>query len=43
MAQHEQLFCDLADGPDEFHPPAAPEFRDDDGRLHLDLSPRGES
>jgi nitrate reductase beta subunit len=39
MAQHEQLFCAQPGGPDEFHPPSGP-FRDDDGRLHLDLSPR---
>jgi len=38
MAQHEQLFCAQPGGPDEFHPPSGP-FRDDDGRLHLDLSP----
>jgi nitrate reductase beta subunit len=38
-AQHEQLFCAQPGGPDEFHPPSGP-FRDDDGRLHLDLSPR---
>ena len=43
MAQHEQLFCAQPGGPDEFHPPPAQKFRDDDGRLHLDLSPRGES
>ncbi|MGH7734165.1 MAG: nitrate reductase subunit beta, partial [Gemmatimonadales bacterium] len=47
-AQHEQLFCTQPGGPDasgdeHSHPPAVPEFRDDDGRLHLDLSPRGES
>jgi nitrate reductase / nitrite oxidoreductase, beta subunit len=43
MAQHEQLFCAQPGGPDSFHPSAAGEFRDDDGRLHLDLSPRSES
>jgi hypothetical protein len=43
MAQHEQLFCAQPGGPEEFHPPANPEFRDGDGRLHLNLSPRGES
>jgi nitrate reductase beta subunit len=43
MAQHEQLFCAQPGGPDSFHPPAAEEFRDGDGRLHLNLSPRGES
>jgi nitrate reductase beta subunit len=42
MAQHEQLFCAQPGGPDSFHPPAG-DFRDDDGRLHLDLSPRSES
>ena len=42
MAQHEQLFCAQPGGPDSFHPPAAQEFRDGDGRLHLDLSPRGD-
>jgi nitrate reductase / nitrite oxidoreductase, beta subunit len=39
-AQHEQLFCTQPDGPDSFHPPGGPEFRDGDGRLHLTLSPR---
>jgi nitrate reductase beta subunit len=49
-AQHEQLFCAQPGGPDEFHPapgapgaPGAPDpvpFRDGDGRLHLNLSPR---
>ena len=43
MAQHEQLFCAQPGGPAEFHPPAAQQFRDGDGRLHLDLSPRGQS
>jgi nitrate reductase beta subunit len=43
MAQHEQLFCAQPGGPDSFHPPAAQEFRDGDGRLHLDLSPRDRS
>jgi nitrate reductase beta subunit len=43
MAQHEQLFCAQPGGPDSFHPPPAGDFRDDDGRLHLDLSPRSES
>jgi nitrate reductase / nitrite oxidoreductase, beta subunit len=43
MAQHEQLFCAQPGGPDEFHPPADGDFRDGDGRLHLNLSPRGES
>ncbi len=43
MAQHEQLFCAQPGGPDEFHPPSGPgPFRDGDGRLHLDLSPRGD-
>jgi nitrate reductase beta subunit len=42
MAQHEQLFCAQPGGPDNFHPPEAPEFRDGDGRLHLNLSPRSE-
>ena len=38
-AQHEQLFCAQPGGPDSV-PPARPpsEFRDGDGRLHLDLS-----
>jgi len=40
-AQHEQLFCAQPGGVDEFHPPSGPvPFRDGDGRLHLDLSPR---
>jgi nitrate reductase beta subunit len=39
MAQHEQLFCAQPGGIEDFHPPA-PEFRDGDGRLHLNLSPR---
>jgi nitrate reductase beta subunit len=43
MAQHEQLFCTQPGGPDDFHPPATEEFRDDDGRLHLGLSPRGDA
>jgi nitrate reductase / nitrite oxidoreductase, beta subunit len=43
MAQHEQLFCAQPGGPDSFHPPAAQQFRDGDGRLHLDLSPRDPS
>ncbi len=43
MAQHEQLFCAQPGGPDSFHPPAAQEFRDDGGRLHLNLSPQGQS
>jgi nitrate reductase / nitrite oxidoreductase, beta subunit len=43
MAQHEQLFCSQPGGHDNFHPPREAEFRDDDGRLHLNLSPRGES
>jgi nitrate reductase beta subunit len=43
MAQHEQLFCAQPGGPDEFHPAPAQQFRDDDGRLHLDLSPRRQS
>jgi nitrate reductase / nitrite oxidoreductase, beta subunit len=43
MAQHEQLFCTQPGGPDSFHPPAAEQFRDGDGRLHLDLSPRDPS
>jgi nitrate reductase beta subunit len=43
MAQHEQLFCAQPGGPDSFHPPAAREYRDGDGRLHLDLSPRSGS
>ena len=43
MAQHEQLFCTQPGGPEEFHPPGGQEFRDDDGRLHLNLSPRGKS
>jgi nitrate reductase / nitrite oxidoreductase, beta subunit len=41
-AQHEQLFCAEPGEAGSFHPPAGP-FRDDDGRLHLELSPRGES
>ena len=41
MAQHEQLFCAQPGGPDDFHPaPADEPFRDDDGRLHLTVSPR---
>jgi nitrate reductase beta subunit len=42
MAQHEQLFCAQPGGPeDNFHPaPAGEPFRDDDGRLHLSVSPR---
>ena len=43
MAQHEQLFCAQPGGPDSFHPPAEQEFRDGDGRLHLNLSPRSRS
>jgi len=43
MAQHEQLFCAQPGGPDSFHPPAAQQIRDGDGRLHLNLSPRGQS
>jgi hypothetical protein len=40
MAQHEQLFCTQPGGPDSFHPGQPDEaFRDDDGRLHLGLSP----
>ena len=40
-AQHEQLFCAQPGGVDEFHPPSDPvPFRDGDGRLHLNLSPR---
>jgi nitrate reductase beta subunit len=45
MAQHEQLFCAQPggdSGPDSFHPGTSGDFRDDDGRLHLDLSPRSE-
>jgi nitrate reductase beta subunit len=47
MAQHEQMFCAQPDGPgasgdEHSHPPDPPEFRDDDGRLHLNLSPRSE-
>jgi nitrate reductase beta subunit len=42
MAQHEQPFCSQPGGADSFHPPENPEFRDDDGRLHLNLSPRSE-
>jgi nitrate reductase / nitrite oxidoreductase, beta subunit len=51
MAQHEQLFCAQPGGPepggpgpggpDSFHPNGG-QHRDGDGRLHLDLSPRGE-
>ena len=41
MAQHEQLFCAQPGGPDSFHPPAAQEFRDGDGRLHLEPVPPG--
>jgi nitrate reductase beta subunit len=41
LAQHEQLFCAQPGGPDSFHPgPADGPVRDDDGRLHLNLSPR---
>jgi hypothetical protein len=43
MAQHEQLFCAQPGGPDSFHPPDRQAFRDGDGRLHLDISPRSES
>jgi nitrate reductase beta subunit len=40
MAQHEQLFCAQPGGPDDNFPqPASGPVRDDDGRLHLDLSP----
>ena len=39
LAQHEQLSCAQPGGVEEFHPPT----RDADGRLHLDLSPRGRS
>ena len=42
MAQHEQLFCAQPGGPDSFHPATSGDFRDDEGRLHLDLSPRSE-
>jgi nitrate reductase beta subunit len=49
MAQHEQLSCTQPGGVEDFHPPptspspySAP-ARDADGRLHLDLSPRGQS
>lgn len=42
-AQHEQLFCTQPGGPDEFHPPSAQEFRDGDGRLHLNISPGTQS
>ena len=43
MAQHEQLFCAQPGGPDSFHPVSSESFRDDGGRLHLNLSPRGPS
>jgi nitrate reductase / nitrite oxidoreductase, beta subunit len=43
MAQHEQLFCAQPGGPDSFHPPAAQQYRDGDGRLHLNLHPRSQS
>jgi nitrate reductase beta subunit len=43
MAQHEQLFCTQPGGPEPSHPPGSQEFRDGDGRLHLNLSPRGRS
>jgi nitrate reductase beta subunit len=43
MAQHEQTGCTQHGGPDSFHPPGAQPARDDDGRLHLGLSPRDES
>ncbi len=43
MAQHEQLFCAQPGGPDSFHPPGGHAFRDGDGRLHLNVSPRGRS
>ena len=39
MAQHEELFCAQPGGPDSFDPPTDPQFRDDDGRLHLNVSP----
>jgi nitrate reductase beta subunit len=52
MAQHEQLFCTQPGGPGDFqaepggpgnvHLQDRPGFRDDDGRLHLDLSPRSQ-
>jgi nitrate reductase / nitrite oxidoreductase, beta subunit len=40
LAQHEQLSCAQPGGVEDFHPPSEPSFRDGDGRLHLDLSPR---
>jgi len=43
MAQHDSGFCAQPGGPESFHPPESQEFRDGDGRLHLGLSPRGES
>ncbi len=42
MAQHEQLFCAQPGGPESFHPDESSEpIRDSEGRLHLNLSPRG--
>jgi nitrate reductase / nitrite oxidoreductase, beta subunit len=41
LAQHEQLFCAEPDEAENFHPPSGP-FRDDGGRLHLDVSPRSQ-
>ena len=41
MAQHEQLFCAQPGGPDSFHPPGGQQHRDGDGRLHLNVTPRG--
>jgi nitrate reductase beta subunit len=43
MAQHEQLSCSQHGGVEDFHLPSEPNFRDDDGRLHLGVSPREQS
>jgi nitrate reductase beta subunit len=49
MSQHEQLFCSLdhdggpgmgGTGPPAAPGPSGPSFRGEDGRLHLNLSPR---
>jgi len=44
MSQHEQLFCSLdhegGPGMGGTGPPSSPDYRDDDGRLHFNLSPK---
>jgi nitrate reductase beta subunit len=46
MSQHEQLFCSLdhegGPGMGGNGPPPSPTFRGDDGRLHFNLSPKGD-